>query len=98
MEAKAMTACKEIVGMYELVDAIEAVIITSDPAKRKALAEVLDSYHEDFPEEFHWAISAQSPALLYHLLNTIDCACRPEFQSKPRPPIRLVDRNPEGNA
>jgi len=31
-------------------------------------------------------------------VSTIDAACRPEKQSKPRAPIRLVDRKPEGNA
>jgi hypothetical protein len=32
------------------------------------------------------------------MLNTIDAACRPDAQSKPRAAIRLVDRKPEGNA
>jgi hypothetical protein len=32
------------------------------------------------------------------MLSTIDAACRPEAQSKPRASIRLVDRKPEGNA
>jgi hypothetical protein len=36
--------------------------------------------------------------LLNHLINTIDSACRPEAQSKPRPAIRLVDRKPDGSA
>ena len=44
-----------------------------------------------------WATGSQAPMLLHYLLNTIDSACRPEAQSKPRPAIRLVDRKPEGN-
>jgi hypothetical protein len=46
---------------------------------------------------FFWATGSQAPMLLHYLLNTIDSACRPEAQSKPRPAIRLVDRKPEGN-
>jgi hypothetical protein len=88
----------EIAGVYELLAAIEAVIKASDPAKREALAQTIDAYAEDFPEDFHWAIGAQSPTLLSHLMLTIDVACRPDQQSKPRGVIRLVDRKPEGNA
>ena len=88
----------DVVGMYELLEAVEAVITASDPAKREALASTIDSFHESFPDDFHWAIGPQSPTLLYHLMMTIDAACRPESQSKPRPVIRLVDRNPEENA
>ena len=45
-------------GMYELLDAIEAVIKASDPAKREALASTLDAFAEDCPEDFFWAIGA----------------------------------------
>jgi hypothetical protein len=85
-----------IVGMYEVLDALEAAIASADPTKREALAKAIDGYHEDFPEEFHWALGAQSPALLYHLLMSIDSACRPSSQSKKR--LALVNRKPEGNA
>jgi hypothetical protein len=88
----------DITGMWELLDAIEAAIRAADPAKREALAHTVDAYAEDFPDEFFWASGAQAPTLLFHMLNTIDSACRPEAQSKPRPAIRLVDRKPEGNA
>jgi len=88
----------DFTGMWELLDAIEAVIKAADPTKREALAHTIDAYAEDFPDEFFWASGAQAPTLLFHLLNTIDSACRPEAQSKPRPAIRLVDRKPEGNA
>jgi hypothetical protein len=88
----------DITGMYELFDAVDAVIRASDPAKREALAQTMDAYHDCFPEEFHWAIGAQSPALLQQLMCILDAACRPEAQSKPRAAIRLVDRKPEGNA
>ena len=84
--------------MYELLDAIESVVASSDPAKREALAKTIDAYCEDFPDEFFWATGAQSPVLLYHLMMAIDSASRPDAESKPRPVIRLVDRKPIGNA
>jgi len=87
----------DITTIYELLDAIEAVIKAADPAKREALTRTIDAYAESFPEDFFWATGSQAPMLLHHLLNTIDSACRPEAQSKPRPVIRLVDRKSEGS-
>jgi hypothetical protein len=72
------------------------VIASADPAKREALAVTLDAYPEDFPDDFYWAIGAQSPTLLYHLLSAIDMACGPEAKTRGRV-ITLVDRKPEGN-
>lgn len=84
-----------VIGMYELLDALEAVIQAADPAKRAALAEVLDGYAETFPDEFYWATSAQAPTLLHNLMMAVDASCRPESQSKARPAIRLVGRKPQ---
>jgi hypothetical protein len=89
---------EEITGMYELLDALSAVVSSCDPAKREVLAQTIDAYAEDFPDEFFWATGAQSPTLLSNLMMAIDVACRPEKQSKSRGVIRLVDRKPEGNA
>jgi hypothetical protein len=88
----------DLTGVYELVDAVEDIIEAADPARRETLARTIDAYAEDFPSEFFWATSAQAPMLLYHLLSSIDLACRPEAQSRPRPAIRLMDRKPEGSA
>lgn len=82
----------KIIGIYELLDAIEAVIKASDPEKREALARTIDAYADAFPDDFFWAVGAQAPTLLTHMMNMIDAACRPDAQSKPRPAIRLVDR------
>jgi hypothetical protein len=87
----------DITDLYDLLDAIEEVIKAADPAKREHLAKTMDSYAQDFPEDFFWAISAQSPMMLHNLIAMIDSASRPEAQSKPRPAIRLVDRKPEGS-
>ena len=80
-----------------MLDALEEALKSADPVKRKTLAKSIDAYAVDFPEDFHWAIGAQSPTFLYQLLMSIDTACRPDAQSKPRS-VRLVDRKPEGNA
>jgi hypothetical protein len=93
-----MTSDEEVTGMYELLEAIEAVIKAADPAKREALAQTIDAYAECFPDDFFWAVGPQAPTLLTHLLSMIDAVCRPEAQSKARAAIRLVDRKPEGNA
>ena len=85
----------EHTDMYHLIDALEAVITSSDPEKREVLARTIDAYADDNPDDFFWAIDAQSPVLLYQVIMTIDAACRPTSQSKPRPVIRLVDRKPE---
>ena len=81
--------------LYDLIDALEAVIAASDPEKREHLARIIDAYADDNPDDFFWATGGQSPTLLYQVLMTIDAACRPTSQSKPRPIIRLVDRKPE---
>ena len=88
----------EIVGIYELFDAVEAVVKSADPAQRKALAQTIDAYADDFPDKFYWAVGPQAPTFLSHLLFAIDTACRPEAQSKPRGTNRLADRKPEGTA
>ena len=84
--------------LYDLLEALEVTLAAADPAKRDALAKTIDAYAHDFPDEFYWGVSAQAPALLCHLLRTIDVACRPEVQTKPRPVIRLIDRKPGGDA
>lgn len=93
-----MTEQESYTGMYELLEAIEAAISSADPAKREHLAQTIDAYAEDCSEDFFWAVGAQAPTLLSHLMMVIDVSCRPVKQSKPRGVIRLVDRKPEGNA
>jgi hypothetical protein len=93
LEVHVSDGCEcELTGMYELLDAIEAVISASDPDKRELLAKTIDAYCEDFPDDFFWAIGPQSPTLLSHIVMLINSACRSPSQSKPRPVIRLMDR------
>ena len=47
--------------MYDILDAIEAVLAAADPAKCDALAKTIDAYAEDFPEDFFWAIGDRRP-------------------------------------
>jgi hypothetical protein len=90
--AATMSDKHEVTGMYELFDAIETIISASDAAKREELARTIDAYARDFPGEFSWAIGPQAPVLLHRVLTSIDLACRPPSQSRPRPTMRLVDR------
>jgi hypothetical protein len=43
---------QKITDMYELLDSIEVIIEAADPAKRKALAQTIDAFAENFPEDF----------------------------------------------
>ncbi len=86
---------EKITGMFEFIDALEAVIKTGDAAKREALAKTIDAYQEDFPHDFHWAIGGQAPTLLHTLMIVIDAACHSDREAVF---VRLVDRKPEGNA
>src|SRR5450756_1550319 len=83
---------EDIVGMYELLAAVEAVIQAADPKKRAALAKIIDAY-ADGPvgEERHWSISPQSSTLLHHPMMSIYAASMPESQSKSSPALQLVD-------
>ena len=93
-----MKADEEIIGIYEVLDALREVIVSSDPTKRENLAKAVDGWAHDFPEDFHWATGVQAPMLLFNLLVEIDTSCRDDKGSRPRTVIRLVDRKPEGNA
>jgi hypothetical protein len=73
---------KPLTGIYEILDALEAIIKATDPQKRNHLAETIDAYAEDFPDEYYWALGGQAPAMLHMLLMAIDAACR---ESKPPP-------------
>jgi hypothetical protein len=85
----------ELTGMYELLDALEAVLKAAPKAERDALAATINAYAEDFPDDYFWAVSAQSPTLLYHLMNAIELAATDDGEKKGRV-IRLVHRKPEG--
>jgi hypothetical protein len=83
-------------GMYGFLEALESLIKASAEGKRNELANALETYADDFPEEFEWAVGGQSPALLHHLMMIIDLASHP---AKPGRVIKLVDREPpEGSA
>jgi hypothetical protein len=61
-------------GMYELLEAIEAVVESAQPSKRDALKRTINDYMEDFPDEYFWAIGPQSPTLLHHIMYAIEPA------------------------
>lgn len=91
---------REPTCIHCVLDAIQAVIQSADPATREALAATIDSYSEDFPEDFFWATGMQSPRMLYDLLMTIDGACRREVEppkdKKPAAKLRVVGSGHSG--
>ncbi|MGN6749139.1 MAG: hypothetical protein ACTHJS_11155 [Xanthobacteraceae bacterium] len=52
------------------------MIRSAGSEKRQALAQIIDAYHEDCPDEFNWATGGQTPALLHNLMLAIDTASR----------------------
>ena len=71
-----MTEREVPIGMYKFVSAVEEMIRSADSEKRQALAQTIDAYHGDYPDEFNWATGGQAPALLHNLMLAIDTACR----------------------
>jgi hypothetical protein len=63
--------------MYEFLDALAAAVAAAEPSKREALAQAIDAYCKDFPNDFFWAIGPRAPTFLSQLLQTIDSACHP---------------------
>jgi hypothetical protein len=84
---------EDLTGMYEVLDAIKAVVAGADQAKRDELAKTLDAFANDFPDEYFWATGPQAPALLHHLMMTIDVECRSQPKAR-----RLIERKPAGTA
>jgi hypothetical protein len=84
----------DITTLFDVLEVLEGVLKHCDPDKRKALADKLDAYQEDFPDDFYWAVGVQSPAMLHHLMMTIDMACRENGGTKRNVVLRLV-RKPE---
>ena len=78
-------------GMYELLEAIEAAIESSEPTKRDALKRTINDYMEDFPEEYFWAIGPQSPTLLHHIMHAIEPASREGVSPAPSSPAVEVE-------
>jgi hypothetical protein len=83
-----------ITGVFEVADALEASLATSDTAKLEVLSKTLNAYSEDFPDEYFWATGAQAPMILYSLMTVIELAGSPARARKSRNVIRLVDGKP----
>ena len=45
---------KSLVHQRELSEAIQVVINAATPAQRKALAQAMQTYRNDFPEDYYW--------------------------------------------
>jgi hypothetical protein len=45
---------KSLGHQRELSEAIQVVINAATPAQRKALAQAMETYRNDFPEDYYW--------------------------------------------
>ena len=87
-----MSADEEFIGIYDVLDALKDVIVSSDPTNREKLAKAIDGWAESFPEDFHWPTGVQSQMLLYHLLMDIDIACREKDSNRVLSFAWLIER------
>ena len=79
----------KLTGIYEVTDALIAVIQSADSERREALANNLAKYEKDFPADFAFAISQSAPLMLMELFQSILIASDPNF--------RLGDKMDRGN-
>ena len=87
---------EQTTDMYDVLEALEAVITAAPKTERDALAEVMDSYAKDCADDYWWSVGPQSPTLLHHLINTIEFAMADVVPKRERV-VRLAARKPEGD-
>ncbi len=79
--------------VVDLCAAIENMVRTADPARRRAVARAFDGYAHSFPQNYEWAVSGQAPALLHFLMGAIEMTCA-EAPCKPKPHLRVGESRP----
>ena len=87
---------EQTTDMYDVLEALEAVITAAPKAERDALAEAMDSYAKDCPDDYWWSVGPQSPTLLHHVINTIEFGMADVVPKRERV-VRLAARKPEEN-
>jgi hypothetical protein len=81
----------EFTGMFDVLEALENVLRSAELSERREFTRVLKRYAKDCPDEFFWAISAQSPTLLHNMMAAIDLGCQPDARPKARLQIDLSE-------
>jgi hypothetical protein len=76
--------------VVKLCAAIENMIRTVDPARRRAVARAFGDYAATFPNNYDWAVSGQAPALLHFLMGAIEMTCQ-EAPKSWKPNLRHGD-------
>jgi hypothetical protein len=76
--------------VVDLCAAIENMIRTADPARRRTVARAFAGYARSFPANYEWAVSGQAPALLHFLMGAIEMTCA-EAPSKTKPNLCVVE-------
>jgi hypothetical protein len=79
------TAC-----IYDVLDALNAAILSADPVKRSELYASLNAWGRDNPDDACWSFGMRSPWLLRALMIEIDAACMPANERTPKPTLRVV--------
>jgi hypothetical protein len=83
---------REMTDVCDLCIAIENMVRTADPMRRRAVARAFDGYARSFPANYEWAVSGQAPALLHFLMGSIEMTCA-EAPSKPKPNLAARPHN-----
>jgi hypothetical protein len=77
--------------VVDLCDAIEDALGEAPPEARRILAREIDGFWEAFPRMHQWVMSGFAPSFIYHVMSSIEMACRKDFKAKPKPDLRVVE-------
>jgi hypothetical protein len=72
-------------SMFDFVHAIDDIIRSADPGKRKVLATKIDRYKKENSPDFLWATGPQAPTLLHNIMLTIEWACQVDIPQSRQP-------------
>ena len=68
----------EPTDLDELCGDLQQAIESAAPEFRAKLAQTIDAYRRDNPDDYRYATGAQAPKLLHYLFDTINEACKPK--------------------
>jgi hypothetical protein len=88
----------EFTGMFDVLEALENVVVSAGHSERAEFARVLKRYAKDCPDDYCWAVSSQAPTLLFYMMTVINFGCQPDARPKARPQIDLSECDHVGTA
>ena len=63
-----MSDDEKLIGGFEFAEAVGSVVRSASPEQRAELSRVIDGFHRDFPDEFHFMTGHGAPVVLYELV------------------------------